>query len=286
MLRAATQRLLRSSGFEILRIDSAARALQSPESSSLFEEETIIRDLLRTVNAPEWCVDIAAGDGRVMSNSFSLYRDGWDGLAVEVDGAKFAALAALYATRPHVRLWRGRVTPANVVSLLAAAETPGEFAFLSLDIDGFDYFVLESILSQYRPALICAEINEKIPPPIRFTVVYSDDYEWDLSLFYGQSIAQLDVLRARHDYALVQLEYNNAFLMPVEVAPRSLTAEDAYRDGYLGRGDRLEKMPWNAPYEELLTMRPVDAAERMEELLAGYRGLYELSLGDDAATDE
>jgi hypothetical protein len=168
--------------------------------------------------------------------------------------------------------------------LLAAAQTPAEFAFLSLDIDGFDYFVLESILSQYRPALICAEINEKIPPPIRFTVLYSDDYEWDLSLFYGQSIAQLDVLRARHDYALVQLEYNNAFLMPAEIAPRSMTAEDAYRDGYLRRGDRLEKMPWNAPYEELLTMSPTDGVTRIEELLAANRGLYELSLSEDAST--
>lgn len=218
-----------------------------------------------------------------MSNSFSLYRDGWDGLAVEVDGANFAGLAALYATRPKVRLWRGRVSPANVVALLDAAETPPEFAFLSLDIDGFDYFVLEAILTQYRPALICAEINERIPPPIRFTVVYSDDYEWDTTFFYGQSIAQLDVLRSRHDYALVQVEYNNAFLMPVDIAPRSLTAEEAYRDGYVKRGDRLEKMPWNAPYEELLTLRPVEAVARIEELLSGYRGQYQLSLGDDAA---
>jgi hypothetical protein len=284
MLRAATERLLRSSGFEIRRVDSAARALRSQEPSSLFGEATIIGDLLGTVQAPAWCVDIAAGDGREMSNSFGLYRDDWDGLAVEVDGARFAALATLYATRPKVRLWRGRVTPGNVVALLAAAQTPAEFAFLSLDIDGFDYFVLESILSQYRPALICAEINEKIPPPIRFTVLYSDDYEWDLSLFYGQSIAQLDVLRARHDYALVQLEYNNAFLMPAEIAPRSMTAEDAYRDGYLRRGDRLEKMPWNAPYEELLTMSPTDGVTRIEELLAANRGLYELSLSEDAST--
>jgi hypothetical protein len=282
MLRTATQRLLRSSGFEIVRVDSAERALESQESSSLFDEATIIRDLLGTVQAPEWCVDIAAGDGREMSNSLDLYRNGWDGLAVEVDGAKFAALAELYATRPKVRLSRGRITPANVVALLAAAETPRDFAFLNLDIDGFDYFVLESILSKYRPALICAEINEKIPPPIRFTVVYSDSYEWDMSWFYGQSIAQLDVLRARHDYALVQLEYNNAFLMPVEIAPRSVAAADAYRDGYLARGDRLEKMPWNAPYEELLTMSPVDGTARIEELLAGYRGLYELSLSEDA----
>jgi hypothetical protein len=62
------------------------------------------------------------------------------------------------------------VTPNNVVSLLLANDTPKEFAFLNLDLDGYDYFVLEQILTHYRPKLICKEINEKIPPPIKFSV--------------------------------------------------------------------------------------------------------------------
>ena len=46
-------------------------------------------------------------------------------------------------------------------------------------------------LSDYRPRLICSEINEKIPPPIKFTVKYSPNHYWQGDHFYGQSISQL-----------------------------------------------------------------------------------------------
>jgi len=43
-----------------------------------------------------------------------------------------------------------------------------DFSVLSLDIDGNDYWGAACDLSQFRPQLIVTEINEKIPPPIRF----------------------------------------------------------------------------------------------------------------------
>jgi hypothetical protein len=50
--------------------------------------------------------------------------------------------------------------------------------------------------------------------------------------------------------------------MPAEVAPRVLAIDDAY-NGYAARPDRLEKMPWNEPYESLLTMDPPAIVERL-----------------------
>jgi hypothetical protein len=144
-----------------------------------------------------------------------------------------------------------------------------------LDIDGYDYFVLERIMEAYRPSLICAEINEKIPPPIKFTVKWDPAYRWATDHFYGQSISQLAMLCTRHDYTLARLDFNNAFLMPREICPApALSPEEAYQEGYVQRPDRKEKAPWNADMEELLTMPPEQAILFIRRYFAKYEGKY------------
>ena len=101
---------------------------------------------------------------------------------------------------------------------------------LCLDIDGNDYWILDAILSDFRPALIVTEINEKIPPPIRFAVKYDPDFSLRHH-FYGYSIATLSDLCARHGYGILQLEYNNAFIAPLEIGQdRFIDAETAYAE--------------------------------------------------------
>lgn len=54
--------------------------------------------------------------------------------------------------------------------------------------------------------------------------------------FYGYSISCLEELCAERGYSLIGLEYNNAFLVPTELAEMcALTFEAAYRQGYLER---------------------------------------------------
>jgi hypothetical protein len=250
-------------------------------SFSNLSEESIIRELLVLLKIPAigYCVDIAAADGTTMSNTWSLYRSGWAGLAVEYDGARFSTLARRYRSFKDVRLARCMVTPENIRALLLANQTPPDFEFLSLDIDGYDHFVLDELLQDYRPQLICVEINENIPPPIRFTVDWNPNYSWAEDHFYGQSIAKLDELLTKHQYSLVRLNYNNAFLAPSELSPiPSLTPEEAYRTGYLDKPDRKEKFPWNEDMEPLLHMAPEEGLAFVKEYFAQYDGAYTVSL--------
>jgi hypothetical protein len=241
---------------------------------SLFSEEQIVRELTTATELPQFCVDIGAGDGKSMSNSILLFEQGWSGMAAEMDPADFNRLARVHKSNAGVALVRLRVTPGNVLDMLGAAGTPADFGFLSLDIDGYDHFVLDKILSAYQPAVVCAEVNEKIPPPLRFTVLYSDTYAWDTSHFYGQSICQLELLCAKYGYAIVNLEYNNAFLMPESIAPRRMSAQEAYRSGYAERADRLQRLPWNRDMEHLQSMTPDEAAHALNERFADHRGEY------------
>lgn len=243
---------------------------------SNFNEDAIIRELLPKIQLRHrFAVDIGAGDGETMSNSYSLFQAGWDGIAAEWDAARFARLAYRYSAFPGTRLVRARVTPDNVLNLLAACEAPREFGFLNLDIDSYDHYVLERLLTVYRPSLICAEINEKIPPPVRFTVMWNPDHAWSQDHFFGQSLSILDDLGKRQGYALVGLEYNNAFLIPRELNPVPImTAAEAYRQGYADRPDRLKRLPWNRDMEPLLTMPAAEAIGFIRDKFQAYSGRY------------
>ena len=88
--------------------------------------------------------------------------------------------------------------------------------------------------------------------------------------------AMLDALRARHGYALVQVEYNNAFLVPEEVSPvRSRPVAEVYREGYLARPDRLMRLPWNREMEYLQGLPPEQVVAQAPGEAVEARGIEE-----------
>jgi hypothetical protein len=244
------------------------------EQFSYANEASIITHYLNQLDIQyPYCVDIGAADGIAMSNTFSLFKRGWEGLAIEAHAERFAKLAVVYYSMQFsgVNLCRISVGPENVIDLFRANRVPHNFACLSLDIDSYDYFVLEKVLQQYRPALVCTEINETIPPPLKFTIQYDPDYQGPQGSFYGQSISQLYKLCEQYEYSLAELEYNNAFLIPNEISPKpSLTPEAAYTQGYLERPDRLEKFPWHrdSEMEQLLNLSPAEALDFLTQHFA------------------
>lgn len=247
---------------------------------SNFDEEQIIERFLSELASPDSdrvAVDIGAGDGIKSSNTYALFQKGWRGLGVEGDPSRATRLAHAYSKFKGVSACREQVTPANVVSILRRYGIEREFGLLSLDIDSYDYFVLDALLSEFRPRLIVTEINEKIPPPIRFVVKYDPDFSLQHH-FFGYSIASLEELCERHSFAIIALEYNNAFLAPRELeGVEPVTAEDAYRRGYLERPDRSARFRQNSDMEVLHSLTPDDAVEFLNRFYARHAGKYELS---------
>jgi hypothetical protein len=138
--------------------------------------------------------------------------------------------------------------------------------------------VLDALLGAFRPRLVVTEINEKIPPPIRFVVNYDPGFRLQHH-FYGHSIQSLAELCARHAYALVELEYNNAFLAPLEHAPAPpLTPAAAYRRGYLERPDRRAKFRLNEDMEILHTLDAAAGVEFLNRFFARHAGRYEIGV--------
>lgn len=230
-------------------------------------------------------VDIGAGDGLRWSNTYALFLNGWKGIGVEFDGRKFVKLARAYKYFSDVYACRNRATPDNILPLLQSYATPADFAVLSLDIDGNDYWVLRAILSGFRPQLIVTEINEKIPPPIRFVVKYDPDFQLRHH-FFGYSMSVLSDLCEEFGYVILALEYNNAFLAPKELAGgQALEAQAAYGAGYLDRPDRKEKFSLNFDMEPLYSLKPPEAVEFLLKFYSKFAGEFHLGLDQNFMTE-
>lgn len=243
------------------------------------DEEAILAELVEELRPTRHFVDIGAGDGIKDSNTARLAFAGWRGEFFECDHERLSVLAANYRDVEGVSLSGARVTPENVAALLDGHGVAARPGVVSLDIDSYDGAVLEALLERFRPTIIVAEINEKIPPPLDFAVRFDPAFRWDGGHFYGQSIMRLHAIARERNYSLDRLEYNNAFLVDAEVSNRAgLSAEEAYRMGYVERPDRKTRFPWNADVEGVLRMQPEDAVAFFDRRFAAYAGRYDLSI--------
>jgi len=264
-----------------VRLHQAALLRFKREGFSNFDEEALIARFVAAHFPPghdPTAVDIGAGDGIKSSNTYALFRAGWRGLGVEGDEGRAFRLAETYRRFQGVAALHARVTPDSAAGLLRAHSVGRDFGVLSLDIDSYDYWVLDALLAEFRPRLVVSEINEKVPPPVKFVVKFDPDFRMSHH-FYGYGIASLEELCARRDYRIVGLEYNNVFLAPAETPGiEPLTPAEAYRRGYLDRPDRRRHFPQNEDMEALHRMTPAEALDFLENFYSRHHGKFELGL--------
>jgi hypothetical protein len=258
--------------------DICLRIFGAPADPSDNGNQQIIIDLLNNlVTENDYVLDIGASNGIEASNTYHLFKAGSPGLLVEPDGKKIAILAREYKEF-NVSIFRCKATPTTVVPILKAARAPKNPMFLSFDIDTYDYYVLYALLEQYRPTLICAEINEKIPYPVRFAVKYSPDHCYAGNHFFGMSIATLGDLGKDFGYDLIHVNYNNAFLIPHECNQNGgwmTDVQEHYLAGYVNKPDRKQRFPRNADLDLLLEMEdPEQIVHYLKHYFAKYHGQY------------
>jgi len=134
-------------------------------------------------------VDIGASDGWSSSSTFSFAKSkNFSGLSVELDDKKFKKMQYIYKNFHNAHLSKTKVTPVNIIDLLNEFDVPQNFDILNLDIDSYDLYVIKNLLKSFQPKIVSMEINEKIPPPIYFTVKYDENHYWKGDHFFGCSL--------------------------------------------------------------------------------------------------
>lgn len=160
---------------------------------SQFGEESFILHIFDSIgDTNQYFVDLGAGNGYSLSNTRFLKDSlNWSGLMVDLNnGGNEEVLCAF-------------ITTENVLDLLSENKVPESFDLLSIDIDGNDWYVLDTVLDHYRPRLIIAEFNGTIPVGVDKVIEYNKEHTWNNDDYYGASFEAFKRLGKKHGYTVV-----------------------------------------------------------------------------------
>jgi hypothetical protein len=213
--------------------------------TSQFGEDGIMAKVFEILGeGSRWCVEFGAWDGKLYSNTYNLIANcGWSGVLIEASAEKFAELKQTYADNPRAVCIHAVVQPApgpgSLEAHLAETQIPHNFDLLSIDIDGNDYHVWDS-LTVYQPRLVVIEFSPGIPNDIIFV------QDRDIGINQGSSLRALIELGKMKGYELAAVTRGNGlFVVEEEFAKLGIADNDIdamffpprdgkYFDGYDG----------------------------------------------------
>ena len=229
-------------------------------------EDGIIRYLFDEIGyESRWLVEF--GFSAVQCNALRLVlKENFSGLLMDGSSENvdfFNHTAARFGI-DRVKAVQAFITRDNLEELISGNGVPREIDFLSLDVDGNDYWFWEA-LECISPRVICIEYNAGIGPDLSWSVPYDDEFEryakHPSGFFHGASLAALESLGKRKGYYLIGCDSTgtNAFFLRNDIQIQgitALTAREAFRPhaNWLGRGiseaEQIEIMR-SMPYEEV-----------------------------------
>lgn len=174
---------------------------------SQFGEDGIIEKIFSLIGTTsKICIEFGAWDGFHLSNTANLWTKGWQGVLIEGNRSRYKELVK------NVREYNCICINAFVTqngttqleSLLVDNGVKDSIDLLSIDIDGDDYYILNS-LQKLRPRVVIIEYNPTIP-------AHHDIYAPCGSNF-GASVAALTRLAEEKGYKLVAITRTNCFFV-------------------------------------------------------------------------
>ncbi|WP_216913416.1 MULTISPECIES: hypothetical protein [unclassified Synechococcus] len=169
-------------------------------------EDGILAEIFRRIQPrSRLCVEFGAWDGKHLSNTWALWHEsGWSAVLIEGDRERFRQLQESIGSFPEVQAVHAYVVasgPSSLDNLLSAeAIAPDGIDLLSIDIDGDDYNVWDS-LNTYRPRVVVIEYNPTIPPELDLVQREGE--------YFGASAAALTRLAKEKGYGLAACTATN-----------------------------------------------------------------------------
>ncbi|MBN9204240.1 hypothetical protein [Methylibium petroleiphilum] len=177
-------------------------------------EDGIVEQLLKVLGShaeSKWCVEFGAWDGKHYSNTWNLINHhGYNAVMIEGSRTRFQDLLATYGAAPQVvcvnRIVSFAQGPDSLDSIFAETRLPRVFDLISIDIDGNDYHVWDSLKS-YAPRIVVIEFNSTIPND----VVFVQDMNFKVN--QGCSLLALIELGQTKGYELAYVTHLNAIFV-------------------------------------------------------------------------
>lgn len=162
-----------------------------------------------------WCVELGALNGMHGSNIWRLVTEKkWNAVAIEADQTYFEKLQEVYRgfSVECVNAFVSFEGAQSLDAILSHTHVPQTFDLLSLDIDGNDYHLWES-LHTYRPRVMVVEFNPSIPDDVLFI------QPRDMRVQQGSSLHALVELGKLKGYELIAVTQSNAIFVSAELFP-------------------------------------------------------------------
>ncbi|GAB5411423.1 MAG: hypothetical protein ChlgKO_05370 [Chlamydiales bacterium] len=137
---------------------------------SQYGEDGIIEEIFTRIGIDSgFFVDFGANDGIWLSNTRLLWEKGWNGVMIEANPKFYKTLRNTYENDPQVKTlnefvtWKKDDKRGRLFNEIKEEHFKNqEIDFLSIDIDGGDYFILKTL--KCRPKVICIENGLKWHP--------------------------------------------------------------------------------------------------------------------------
>jgi hypothetical protein len=174
---------------------------------SQFGEDGIIEKIFEIIDTEsKLCVEFGAWDGFHMSNTANLWTKSWKGVLIEGDRGRFNQLQENVSDYNCICICAFVLSSgaSSLESLLTKAGITEQIDLLSIDIDGNDYYIFES-LEIIRPRVVICEHNPTIPAEI--------DLVAEEGNYFGCSVSALNRVAEAKGYKLVAVTDTNSFFV-------------------------------------------------------------------------
>lgn len=206
---------------------------------SQFGDDGIIQYLVNRVEIPAGrrrFIEFGVENYRESNTRFLLLNNNWSGLILDGSAENINSI------KNDQIYWKHELTAVhsfidrdNINELIAANGFAGEVGILSIDIDGNDYWIWETI-DVVKPALVIVEYNSVFGATRAVAVPYDPLFNCTKAhysnLFWGSSLKALCQLGKRKGYAFVGADShgNNAYFVAQDKLGKlkELTAADGY----------------------------------------------------------
>ena len=182
--------------------------------NSQYGEDGILSKILNELSIEKGAfLEFGAGDGVTLSNTKLLADMGWQGVCIEADEGRYEKLEDIHRNNPaiHTINCHVRVNGENAIdNLLGKTNVPFDFDVASIDIDGNDYLIWESMID-YKPKIVLIETNFSFPLNLEF--VQKEDAR------FGSSALAMYYLGLKKGYRFVCYNFINCFFVRNDLAP-------------------------------------------------------------------
>ena len=196
-------------------------------------QDGIIEKIFNTIGVKNGnFVEFGAWNGKFLSNCRKLYEEGWSGVFIEGDKRKFCSLQKNYVSESRIKCInemvarKGKNKFDNIMTRYGLNQP---IDFLSIDVDGFDLEIFESI-DKYLPTVACIEGGKGAHP---------FDPRMPLNCIYNisQSLSVINQVAEKKGYKIL-VSFQDTFIIRKNLFSLFTVSEDLFKlyvDGYMAQ---------------------------------------------------